>query len=163
MKFILVRHGKSSWDTNQTDHDRPLAPRGIKAAEKIGRWLVSKGHLPQTVLCSTATRTRQTWEGISKLVPAPTEEVFVSALYGASPGMMLKHLQNAKNGSVMMIGHNPGSAELASIVLRTPPQSLQFFRFPTCATMVCEFPNNEWKDINPGEAHLLDFVVPREL
>ena len=163
MKFILVRHGKSNWDTNQTDHDRPLAPRGIKAAEKIGRWLVSKEHLPQTVLCSTATRTRQTWEGISKLVPAPTEEVFVSALYGASPGMMLKHLQNAKSGSVMMIGHNPGSAELASIVLRTPPRSLQFFRFPTCATMVCEFPNNECKDINPGEAHLLDFVVPREL
>lgn len=163
MKFILVRHGKSSWGTNQNDHDRPLAPRGIRAAEKIGRWLVSKGYFPQTVLCSTATRTRQTWEGISKLVPAPKEEVFVPALYGASPGMMLKHLQNAKNSTVIMIGHNPGSAELARIVLRKPPQSLQFSRFPTCATMVCEFPNKEWEDINPGEAHLLDFVVPREI
>ena len=77
--------------------------------------------------------------------------------------MMLKHLQNAKSGTVLMVGHNPGSAELANIVLRKPPQSLQFFRFPTCATMVCEFPNNEWNDINPEEAHLLDFVVPREL
>ena len=163
MKLILVRHGKSSWDTNHSDHDRPLAPRGIKAAEKIGRWLIEKDHAPATILCSTATRTRQTWGIIKNLVPPTHEEQLIPELYGASPSTMLRFLQGAEKSPVLMVGHNPGSGELARILLQNPPQTVNFFRFPTCATMVCEFPCTKWQDIIPGEATLLDFVVPREI
>ena len=35
--IILFRHGKSEWNTfYDSDHNRPLAPRGIKAAKKNG-------------------------------------------------------------------------------------------------------------------------------
>ena len=34
--IILFRHGKSEWNTYyDSDHNRPLAPRGIKSAKKM--------------------------------------------------------------------------------------------------------------------------------
>lgn len=163
MKLILVRHGKSSWATNHSDHDRPLAHRGEKAAEKIGLWLSSNGHIPEIIFCSTAKRTRQTWEIIKKVVGTANKEQLVPELYGASSATMLRQLQRAETSPVLMVGHNPGIGGFANIVLQNPPQSSNFFRFPTCATMVCEFPSSKWQDIMPSEAILIDFVVPREL
>ena len=163
MKCILVRHGKSSWDTNHLDHDRPLALRGIRASEKIGRWLSANDHIPELILCSTAERTRQTWGIIKKVVNSKNEEQLVPELYGASPATMLRFLQRADRSPVLMVGHNPGIGELAHFLLQKPPQTSNFFRYPTCATMVCEFPSTKWQDIIPGEATLVDFVVPREL
>ncbi|MBV8432248.1 MAG: histidine phosphatase family protein, partial [Solirubrobacterales bacterium] len=38
--LYLLRHAKSSWDDpGLEDHDRPLAPRGRKAAKVIGAYL----------------------------------------------------------------------------------------------------------------------------
>ena len=163
MKLILVRHGKSSWVTNHSDHDRPLAPRGIRASEKIGNWLSSNGHIPETILCSTAKRTRETWGTIKKFVETDYEEQMVPELYGASSGTMFRLLQGASGSATLMVGHNPGIGGLARLLLQQPLQTSQFFRYPTCATLVCEFPCTDWQDIKPSEAALVDFVVPREL
>lgn len=163
MKLILVRHGKSSWDTNHSDHDRPLASRGIKAAEKIGDWLNFNKHHPDSVLCSSAVRTRQTWDIIKAQLPAVKHEKHVKELYGASGRMMFMHLQGLTGETVLMVGHNPGMAEFAHRLLLNPPETTQFRRFPTCATLVCKFQTDHWKSIKLGHAILLDFVVPREL
>ena len=44
MKSILLfRHGKSEWNTYyDSEHNRPLAPRGIKAAKKMWLFLSKK-------------------------------------------------------------------------------------------------------------------------
>ena len=34
---ILVRHGKSSWEYNVSDRDRPLMERGIKDVNKVAK------------------------------------------------------------------------------------------------------------------------------
>ena len=34
--LTIVRHAKSSWNTNHEDHDRPLNTRGLDAAPKVG-------------------------------------------------------------------------------------------------------------------------------
>ena len=60
--LVLVRHGKSSWDLDVDDHERPLSARGRRDAEAIGRFLSERSLRPDLVYCSTATRTRQTWE-----------------------------------------------------------------------------------------------------
>ena len=39
-ELLLLRHAKSRWDeTGAADHDRGLAPRGERAAARIGRLL----------------------------------------------------------------------------------------------------------------------------
>ena len=40
--LMLLRHAKSAWP-DMADHDRPLAPRGIRAAPEMGRWLRDAG------------------------------------------------------------------------------------------------------------------------
>ena len=59
-RLILVRHAKSDWSLGMADHDRPLNVRGRASAAAIGRWLREKNLRPDQVLCSTATRTRET-------------------------------------------------------------------------------------------------------
>ncbi len=57
----LLRHAKSTWDDPALpDHERPLAPRGIKAAARISRYLTQEALIPDLVLCSDAVRTRAT-------------------------------------------------------------------------------------------------------
>src|ERR671921_212111 len=60
--LVLVRHAKSSWDLDVDDHERPLSGRGRRDAVAIGQELAKRGIRPDLVLCSTAVRTRETWE-----------------------------------------------------------------------------------------------------
>ncbi len=61
LRLILIRHAKSAWDDpGLADFDRPLAPRGRRAAQWIGETLRGENWMPSRVLCSTAQRTRET-------------------------------------------------------------------------------------------------------
>jgi phosphohistidine phosphatase len=163
LRLILTRHAKSDWDNPlETDHQRPLNPRGKRSAPLIGRWLMEKGYLPQEALISDATRTQQTWALLSLELPDMPAR-FEHALYHACPDVMLRVLHTAKAPTVIMIGHNPGIAALAAGVLRTPCAHSAFDRYPTCATLVAEFDARTWADITYNTGTALDFVIPREL
>src|SRR5215217_7847439 len=41
--LVLVRHAKSSWDSDVDDHDRPLSGRGRRDAVAIGQELTRRG------------------------------------------------------------------------------------------------------------------------
>lgn len=82
--LVLLRHAKSAYPPGVGDHARPLAARGIREATLAGDWLRSAaGPDPavQAVLCSTATRTRQTLERTG--IEAPVS--FIDDLYDATP------------------------------------------------------------------------------
>ena len=160
MRLILMRHAKSDWSSGITrDHDRPLNARGTRSARAMGDWLRRRDHLPGQVLCSTATRTRDTLAGLR--LEAPT--TFMPSLYHAEPEEMLNALRGATAQTVLLIGHNPGIGELAELLVSEPPNHPRFFDYPTCATLVAEVGANAWPDIAPHSAAAVDFVVPREL
>ena len=164
LRLILTRHAKSDWDDPlQSDHQRGLNPRGQRAAPLIGRWLADRGYLPQAALVSDATRTQQTWALLSAELPQTVPVRFEPALYHASPDTILQVLRNAEAQTVIMIGHNPGIAAFADLILRAKPAHADFPRYPTCATLIAEFPGPHWADITPGTAKLRDFIVPRDL
>ena len=164
LRLILTRHAKSDWDDPlQTDHQRGLNLRGQRAAPLIGRWLVDQGYLPQAALVSDATRTQQTWALLSAELPHPMPVRFVPALYHASPDTMLRTLRSADAQTVIMIGHNPGIAAFAGQILRARATHAEFPRYPTCATLVADFPQSHWSEIAPGTAEMRDFIVPRDL
>lgn len=161
-RLILTRHAKSSWDDPaMADHSRPLNKRGRRAALELGEWLQSRGYEPDEVLCSTAERTRETW---ARVAASPVEVVpnvrHLDGLYLASPDVMLAHLRAATGDCVMMIGHNPGIAELASMLPARVPNGPDFRRYPTGATLVVDFEAQSWKDVAPGRGSALDFFVP---
>lgn len=164
LRLILTRHAKSSWDDPAIqDRDRPLNARGRAAAADLGGWLVSRGYLPEEVLCSDALRTRQTWEGIAPALAAPPEPVLKPSLYHAGPDVMLAVLRHATGQTVMMLGHNPGIAEFAARIVARPPLHAGFSSYPTGATLVVSFEGESWADAGFGRGAVRDFVVPREI
>ena len=83
----LLRHAKSSWDdAGLADRDRPLAPRGRRAAKLIADYLRHEGIVPALVLCSPARRTRETLEALAEAFDDDVPVEFERDLYGAWPG-----------------------------------------------------------------------------
>src|SRR5258706_139440 len=57
LTLLLLRHAKSSWDDpSLDDFDRPLAPRGAKAASLMGAYIERHKLKPDLVLSSAAVR-----------------------------------------------------------------------------------------------------------
>lgn len=159
-RLILTRHAKSDWDDPKLpDRDRPLNGRGRRAAQELGDWLASRGYEPEEVLCSPAARTRETWTEIARAALSVLPEIrYEDALYNAAPAIMLKVLKAATAPTVMLIGHNPGIAEFAAQLPAHPPLDPKFRKYPTAATLVVDFHAEDWSEVRPGEASVLDFV-----
>lgn len=159
-RLILTRHAKSSWDDpTQTDAERPLNERGKRSARELGDWLASRGYEPEEVLCSHAERSQDTWGEVAsatlEVLPKVRTE---TALYHASPDQMIAVLRTATAPTVMLVGHNPGIAELAAMLPSRPPVDPDFRRFPTAATLVMVFQIDDWSQLEAGEGSVLDFV-----
>ena len=165
LRLIVVRHAKSNWDDPMTgDHERPLAPRGQKAAAAVAAWLGSRGFRPQTVLCSDARRTRETWEALDQGLDGSPEVRFLPALYQAACSTILDIVRQEATGSpVMVIGHNPGLGSFAAQLPEEPPRHPGFGRYPAGATTVIDFPAEAWADIGWGDGRVVEFVVPKDL
>jgi phosphohistidine phosphatase len=164
-RLLLLRHAKSDWaDATLPDRDRPLAKRGRKAAELIGEHLAAETLRPDLVLCSSARRTRETWE---RLGLEGVETLVEDALYGASDEELIARLHAVpeRSNAVLVVGHNPGVQDLA-IALAGPDLGERAARlrekFPTGALAVFDV-DGEWSGLSPGPARLSEFVVPREL
>ena len=156
----LLRHVKSSWDDpGLADHDRPLAPRGRKAAKRIARWAAENDVRPELVLCSTALRARSTLELILDALGAPEVEVD-GGLYHASASDLLVRLRAVPTGiaDVLVIGHNPALQELTGMLAPPFPTT-----FPTGALVELLLSIDAWADVRHGCGRLGAFVVPRSL
>lgn len=161
-RLHLLRHAKSSWDDpDLPDHERPLAPRGEKAAVKIADHVRAAGIAPELVLCSTALRTRQTLAALLPVLPGEAEIRMEDRLYGTGVEAVLARLREVDEdvGSVLVVGHNPTLHELA-LALTDREDALE--RFPTGALASVAFAA-PWADLAEGTAELEGFVVPRSL
>ncbi len=164
LRLILTRHAKSAWDDpTLDDHDRVLNKRGQASASIMGEWLVAQGYVPDQVLCSSAARTQETWARIAAQFEVMPDIQFLPSLYLAEPEIMLEELKNASGHTVMMIAHNPGSAQLADGLAMSPPPDDRFHRYPTCATTILDFDAEQWADVGWSSGYVTDFMVPRDL
>ena len=167
--LYLLRHAKSDWGSpGLDDHDRPLAARGERAAAVMGVHFAQQQYQPSLVLCSSARRTRQTLEALLPHLPGQPELAVEERIYLASSGQLLARLQEVDDGQsgVLLIGHNPGIAELAQTLAGSGERaSLRRLaaRFPTAASAVCEFDLEHWRDLAPGSGRLLAYTTPKDL
>ncbi|MDW4500466.1 histidine phosphatase family protein [Sulfitobacter sp. D35] len=161
-RMILMRHAKSSWGGPALDDfDRPLNKRGRASARAMGDWLRGNSYLPDAVLCSAATRTRETLAGLG--LSSDVDVQFSRDLYHAQPQAILRHLNKATAECILLIGHNPGIADAAHQLLRTPPKHPRFDDYPTCATLVADFDVTSWADVSWSRGAAVDFAIPREV
>lgn len=158
-----MRHAKSDYPPGVADHDRPLAPRGIRQAGLAGDWLRASAPPVDGVLCSTATRTRQTL--VNARIDAPVR--YSDRLYATTPGTMIDEINTVDDsvGTLLVIGHEPTVSAVALGLggagdTNTAAAEQISVKFPTSAIAVLGVPCG-WKQLELGVATLLDFEVPR--
>lgn len=167
--LLLLRHAKSSWeDEARRDIDRPLTERGRKAAWRMGRLLADQGLVPELVLCSTARRARETYDGLVPALPDGVETRFEARLYMAEPATLLQLVRALpdKVGTVLLIGHNPGLEQFAGRLSGSGDDDAlgrMAHKFPTAALAVLRFEDGGWRKVAPAAGRLDAFVAPREL
>ncbi len=173
LRLSLLRHAKSSWDdASLDDYDRPLNARGRAAAPRMGRhlhrsWLETRLP-PDLVLCSTATRARETWMLAAAEIAPPPPVTYVEWLYLAGADAVLERLRQLPRGvrHAMVVGHNPDLQELAMLLIaRGDREEVAALRakLPTCGLVVLDIPAGSWKQIRGATAELAAFVTPRRL
>jgi phosphohistidine phosphatase len=171
--IFLLRHAKSDWaHADLQDHDRPLNARGRDAAPKMAAYIETKGYNPELVLCSTARRTVETFDLVKRALGHEVEVKFEEGLYLAEPRQLFERLQwiDDKVKAVMLIGHNPGMAQLAHALSATPDDTDEeklmrrmSEKFPTCTLAVIKIPAKSWRELKPGSGKLKDFMRPKDL
>lgn len=166
-RLVLLRHGKSDWPAGTADHDRPLGARGRHDAPRMGEEIARRGLRPQTVLVSTAARTKATWGLVSPFVGI-VEPRYEPAIYEASPETLLRLVRDFDDeaGMAMLVGHNPGLEGLASVLVGGGPDRLRDRlgeKFPTCALAVIDFEEDRWADVRPDAGRLALFLTPGDI
>ena len=167
-RLILLRHAKSDWPTGIADRERPLAPRGRLDAPRIGRYLAEEALMPERVLVSPARRTRETWELVAPELQGLPHVQSEPRLYEASTARLLTVLreQPASAHVLMLVGHNPGTEDLAETLVAGGPGQMRDTmqeKFPTAALAVIDLPIDDWAEVSPESGRLDRFVTPRGL
>ena len=168
-RLMLLRHAKSDWTRpGARDYERTLAPRGREAAPRIGAYMVRHGLAPDLVLCSTATRARETWDLVAKAFAPKPPLVFEERLYEADAGALLDVVTETRGSvhALLLTGHNPGLHEFAQRLIAsgdTDARQRLTEKFPTGALAVIDFAIDDWRKLHPRSGRLDRFVVPRAL
>ncbi len=160
-KVILLRHGKSDWDAPWgDDHERPLARRGQRAAELVGRFLSATGELPQAVVTSSAVRARTTVETAAAAGGWQCPVRVRRDLYGAAPEVLLSVIHDADEDAdtLLLAGHEPVWSQTASRLVGGGS-----LRVVTAALVCVGFEVESWAEVEFGRGTLLWLVPPKLL
>jgi phosphohistidine phosphatase len=158
--LLVLRHAKAAGEPGVNDTERPLTGGGRRDASAAGQWLLSRGITPDWVLCSTARRTRETWEQIRAALgaaaPGSDAVSFVQRLYdaGAQDLLDLVSEQPGEVRTVLTVGHNPASGQLVAWLTGRSD-----IAFPACALAVVRL-GESWAAAAPGGGELAELWTP---
>lgn len=145
---------------------RELTEDGREDAYAAGKWLRQRGYLPDHVLVSSATRTKQTWEQVRRSADQDIEADVDSSLYSAGPETVLDvvRLVPAAARTVLLVGHNPTVSQLAQLLsdgLADAHLLADMTRgYPPATLTILEF-REEWLRLDFGGARVTGFHVAR--
>ncbi|MBI3561031.1 MAG: histidine phosphatase family protein [Gammaproteobacteria bacterium] len=152
-QLIIVRHAKAE-SVGPNDQQRVLNILGMEEAEALGGWCLAQGLHPDAVYCSSAIRTRQTWETLCRITTWDTVVVHYDAkLYLAEISYLLRWLTTLAPNQyqVMLIGHNPGLEQLANqLSSLSLPRNSHGELLATANLMQFEFPGDWHKVLTQG-------------
>lgn len=163
--IFLLRHAKASWpEPGMRDFDRPLAPRGLSDAKKIGTVMRAAGYKPDAVICSAALRTRETWQQIAPQLEVPDQHLtFTNQLYDSDNTRYLEAVQQFNDvDSVLIIGHNPMIEDVASALVAGGPDGAMrrlSKGFPTSGLAIIKF-EGPLTTVSLSGGYLEDFLRP---
>lgn len=168
-KLYILRHAKSSWDAmDLPDHDRPLAPRGERAALVMGRYMAQRDLIPDMVICSTATRSVETLRLVASQWECDVPAVRDRSLYLTGARTIRQRVAQTEEPVkvILVIGHNPDLHDLTVELAEPGSQAhrrLAETKFPTSALAVFHFTISDWPSLRSASGTLVDLKTPKVL
>lgn len=164
-RVMLLRHARAAWAApGAKDFDRPLDAEGRAECDLIGRAMAARGYRPGLVVCSTATRARQTLDAIAPhLGHTPRETVHSDRLYsGDGPAYVEVIRAAAGETAVLIVGHNPMIEDVAHALAAKGDETARALLaqgFPTAGLAIFSIEGG-LENIRPSTAAIEAFLTP---
>jgi phosphohistidine phosphatase len=161
--LVLLRHAKAETPGELPDVERRLTATGESDADAAGAWLADERLRPDLVLCSPATRTRQTWQGVSIAlaqalpdVPAP-EVRYEPSLYAGGRTEVFDLLRTVPDEvkTVLVVGHNPTVSEVSLLLVPDDQYDGNEVGLKTSGLAVHRT-DASWSQTSPGSMRLIE-------
>lgn len=148
LRLHLVRHGKTERiSPSGNDFDRRLIERGINQSRSVG--LHHQWGNDLEVFCSSAERTRQTYNEIRSQVGLP-DPTYSKELYLCGLDDYLDFIWRIKGSSeLLFVGHNFGISDLATYLTD------QQIELRTGEYIVIEFEQDNWNETSMGMGRII--------
>jgi phosphohistidine phosphatase len=164
-RLSIVRHATAAFPRDVSDHERPLSSFGHSQAPRVGQALLEYGWLPESILVSSALRTRQTaaWIGEALGEDGPTPRL-MDELYNASAQSILRVINHAPPGveSLLIVAHMPGvqdaALDLASAQSDESAVTDMALGYPPAGLCLFET-DRPWAELDGRDAALKHFLT----
>jgi len=146
-RLTLIRHANAEQDADVRDFERPLSRKGHNEALEMARRFQERGLVPDLVIVSAATRTRETAETFAKVLGVAARLLQADdALYLAEGDYILSAIRGVgpRVGHLMVIGHNPG---ISAAAISLAPEAITN-DLPTCGTLTMTVSCPTWNLID---------------
>jgi phosphohistidine phosphatase len=146
-RLTLIRHANAEQDANVRDFERPLSRKGQSEALEMARRFQERGLVPDLILVSAATRTRETAETFAKVLGVAARLLQADdSLYLAEGDHILTVIRavGPRVGHLMVIGHNPG---ISAAAISLAPEAITN-DLPTCGTLTMNVSCAAWNLID---------------
>lgn len=165
-RLFLLRHARAGWALpGMRDFDRPLDASGRADAEAMGAAMRARTYIPDLTLCSKATRAKETLEALAGQTDTG-KVLFFDTLYSEDAAGYLRLIRdNGGPGSLLVIGHNPMTEDLAIAVSGDGDETARAMLnhgFPTSGLAIIRFDGDLAKAAQ-GAGYLEAFLTPADL
>ena len=157
--LILIRHGKSSWEFNKDDFDRPLAERGISDAGLVAQHVAHLLPQPYVIYSSSAVRARETAIQFALIFDYPLDKIELSnSLYTFDEHKLESEIRSLpdKHQNVILFGHNEAITNFVNKF-----GDMYIDNVSTSGFVSLAFESDNWQSINRGK--IVNIVFPRDL
>ena len=167
-RLLLLRHAKAVPFQGRDDFERELTERGRDDARRLAAHVVEQNVAPERIFHSSAMRTTETASIIAAGLPQRPALEPRADYYDAIREALLLSVRELPNTlrSAMLVGHNPGIADLARWLIGSGPHrdiKALAAKFPTSSLAVLEFDVAAWRDVERSSGLLSLYATPSML
>lgn len=117
MVAYFLRHADAE-PRASSDHERKLTPKGLEQAEKVGKFLLRCGLVPEIILTSPVVRARQTAKIVAEILgETDFSEVDWLACGMTSETCLMELKACQEKASVLLVGHEPDFSETIAAMI----------------------------------------------
>lgn len=161
-RLFILRHAETAPASEGGDRERKLTSKGLEDARALGERMKAENYIPDFILCSPVTRTRQTLDHVTATLEKIQTE-FEKVIYEGDYGEILELVRGVDDSctSLLLVGHNPAIHQFAASMAddSSPMMNRLSMGYAPATLTVLDVPRASWADVQPGENKIADLIA----